>query len=141
MVLITLIGDSHARVGNRFYYMGPTEECKDCRLRNVCFNLDIGSLYEITQLRDTKHPCTLREGEVRVVQVDKVPFKAAIPKKLAIDGSVITFEPRTCNNIGCENRAFCCPVNLNSGDKHAIDEIIGDVRCPEGEALTLVKLE
>ena len=141
MVLVTLIGDSHARIGNRFYYMGPTEECRDCRLKNVCFNLDQGALYEIVQLRDTRHECTLREGDVRVVVVEKVPFSVAVPKKLAIDGSVITFEPQSCDNIGCPNWKYCCPANVAEGEKHSITSVVENLDCPRGETLVRVKME
>lgn len=141
MVLVTLIGEPHAHIGNRFYYMGPNDECKDCRLKNVCFNLDPGAMYEIVQLRDTEHECELREGSVRVVVVEKVPFQAAIPKKLAIDGSMITFEPRDCPQMGCPNRKFCCPINIAEGEKHAITEVIENLDCPIGETLVRVKME
>ena len=142
MVLITLIGDSNARIGNRFYYMGPTEECKDCRIRNVCFNLEQGALYEIVQMRDTWHDCQLREGEkVRVVEVEKVDFMASVPKKQAIDGSMITFEPRQCDMLSCSNRRFCCPSNVKEGEKHSITRVVENLDCPLGESLVLVKME
>lgn len=141
MVLVTLIGDSHARIGNRFYYMGPTEECKDCRLKNVCFNLEQGSLYEIVQLRDTRHDCALREDQVRVVVVEKVPFSAAVTKKLAIDGSVITFESQDCDNIGCPNHKYCRPANVADGEKRSIVDVVEPLECPKGESLVRVKLE
>lgn len=141
MVLVTLIGECHARIGNRFYYMGPTEECKECKMKNICFNLEHGALYEVVQLRDTRHECSLRGDKVRVVVVEKVPFQAAIPKKLAIDGSMITFEKRGCDNLACENRRYCAPVNAKDGGKYSITKIIGDLKCPMDEKLVLVKIE
>ncbi|MBO6084619.1 MAG: UPF0179 family protein [Candidatus Methanomethylophilaceae archaeon] len=141
MVLVTLIGDSHAHIGNRFYYMGPNDECKECRLKNVCLNLETGSLYEIVQLRDTEHECTLRESNVRVVVVEKVAFQAAVPKKLAMDGSMITFESRKCDNLGCPNKRFCDPSNLTDGDKRSITEVLEKLECPKGENLVRVKME
>lgn len=141
MVTVTLIGERHARIGNRFYYMGPTEECRDCRMKNICFNLEQGALYEIVQLRDTIHECSLREDNVRVVVVEKVAFQGAVPKKQAIDGSRITFESRKCDNLGCENRRYCVPPNAKDGEKYAITKVIGDLKCPCGEALVHVKLE
>ena len=120
MVLVTLIGDAHAHIGNRFYYLGPNDECRDCRLKNVCFNLDAGSLYEIVQLRDARHDCALREDQVRVVVVEKVPFQAAVPKKLAIDGSMITFESKACGRLDCKRWGGHCMfvyLTLDRGDK------------------------
>ncbi len=140
MVLVTLVGDSQARLGNRFYFVGPSTECKECRLRNVCFNLEPGALYEITGLRDTRHECALHESEVRVVEVEKKAFRAAVPKKSAIDGSMITFEARKCDNIGCENYQLCRPWNVKDGDKLSVTDVQEDLECQKGESLTLVKL-
>ena len=144
MVLVTLIGCEQARVGNRFYYcasLSDCKECKTCKLRSVCFNLDNGSLYEITSLRDTEHDCELNGSKVRVVEVEKKPFRAVVPKKIAIDGSMITFEPRACDNIGCEYYKLCRPDNVKDGEKLSVKDVIEDVKCPkDDEQLTLVKL-
>lgn len=141
MTLVTLVGDKQARIGNRFYFNGPSLECKDCKLRNVCFNLDAGSLYEIIGLRDTKHECKLLEESVRVVEVEKISFIASVPKKFAIDGSMITFEKKECAQIGCENYKYCCPANIKGTGKFSITKIIEDLKCPLDEKLTLVKME
>jgi uncharacterized protein (UPF0179 family) len=140
MVLITLIGETQARIGNRFYFVGPLTECKECRLRGVCFNLEPGSLYEVVGLRDTVHECPIHEGSVRVVEVERKQITAAIPRKLAIDGSTITFENRKCENLGCENHAYCHPVCLKDGTKLRITSIVGELECPDGEEIVLVKL-
>ena len=134
MGLVTIVGETQARIGNRFYFMGPLTECKECKLRNVCFNMETGSLY------DTIHDCTLRESKVRVVEVEKKAFRVAIPKKQAM-GSSIVFTSRKCNNIGCENWQFCCPANTKDGDRFSIVDDISDIRCPIGEQLRLVKIE
>ncbi|MFA7622902.1 MAG: UPF0179 family protein, partial [Candidatus Methanomethylophilaceae archaeon] len=62
MVLVTLIGESQARIGNRFYYLGPSLECRECRFKNVCFNLEVGRMYEVTELRDVHHECEMHES-------------------------------------------------------------------------------
>jgi hypothetical protein len=140
MVLITLIGEAQARIGNRFYFMGPLTECRECRLRGVCFNLEPGALYEVIRLRDTTHECPVHEGSVRVVEVERKSINAAVTRKYAIDGSVITFEARQCDNVGCDNRTYCIPISIKDGTKMRVTEIIGDMECPKGENLTLVKL-
>ena len=140
MVLITLIGATQARAGNRFCFVGPLTECKECRLRGVCFNLEPGALYEVVALRDTVHECPIHEGSVRVVEVEKRPTLAAVPSKYAIDGSMITFEGRSCDNMGCVNRIYCAPMCLKEGTKIRIADIIGDIECPNAENLVLVKL-
>lgn len=140
MKLVTIVGESQARIGNRFYFVGPLTECKECKLRNVCFNMEVGALYEIVDLRDTVHDCAIRESKVRVVEVEKKAFRAAVTKKQAM-GSSITFESRNCPNIGCENHQFCCPPNTKDGDRFSIVDDISDIKCPIGEQLRLVKLE
>ena len=140
MGLVTIVGETQARIGNRFYFMGPLTDCKECKLRNVCFNMEHGSLYEVIGLRDTVHDCAIRESKVRVVEVEKKPFRAAIPKKQAM-GSSVTFETRKCKNIGCENYQFCCPANAIDGRRLSIVDDVSDIKCPIGEQLRLVKLE
>ncbi|MCL2712481.1 MAG: UPF0179 family protein [Methanomassiliicoccaceae archaeon] len=140
MVLITLIGETQARIGNRFYFVGPLTECRECRLRGVCFNLEPGSLYEVVALRDAVHECPIHEGSVRVVEVERKPIPAAVLQKHAIDGSTITFESMKCNNLGCENRNYCVPMSIKDGTKLKITDVIGDLECSEGENVALVKL-
>ena len=141
MVLITLIGEAQAKVGNRFYYLGPLTECKDCRLKGVCFNLEPGHLYEVVGLRDAQHDCEIHESRVRAVEVKKIPVSVAIQNKKAIEGSMITFEAAKCENIGCENYMYCCPLGIREGTRFSISEIIGDLECLIGDKKVLVKLD
>lgn len=140
MVMITLIGETEARIGNRFYFIGPQTDCKECRLRSVCFNLEIGRLYEITSLRETHHDCEMHEGGVRVVEVEKKPISVCVPHKLAIDGSMITFESAKCESICCENWFLCHPIGIRNGEKLPIVDVSEDVDCQIKERLTIVKL-
>ena len=141
MVLITLTGEAQAMVGNRFYYLGPLTECKDCRLKGVCFNLEPGHLYEVIGLRDAQHDCEIHESKVRAVEVKKVPVSSAVQQKKAIDGSMITFEAAKCGNIGCDNYAYCCPHGIREGARYTISEIVRDIDCLIGEKRVLVKLD
>ena len=140
MVLITLVGVTQARIGNRFYFIGPLTECKECRLRGVCFNLEPGSMYEVVALRDAVHECPVHEGSVRAVEVERKPIIAAVQSKLAIDGSTVTFENKRCDNIGCENRAYCVSICIKDSTKLRITDVLGDIECPNGENIKLVKL-
>lgn len=140
MVLITLIGGPQAKVGNRFYYMGPLAECRECRLKGVCSNLETGHMYEIKGLRDTEHDCEVHESKARVVEVEKVPIPAAVHSKKAIDGSMITYEQVACDIRGCANRVLCRPVSLKDGMKLSITEVVGDIECMKGERLAMVRL-
>lgn len=140
MVLITLIGMGQANIGNRFSFIGPLTECKECRLRGVCFNLEPGTLYEVTALRSTVHECPVHEGPVKAVEVEKRPIAAAVPRKQAIDGSTISFESAKCRNIGCGNRSFCAPPNIKDGAKLRITGIGEEAECPCGETRMFVEL-
>ena len=140
MVLITLIGEDQARIGNRFYYTGPQTECRDCKLKGVCFNLEPGHQYEVTSIRDTKHECEIYDNGVRVVEIEKIPTLATVKKKYAIEGGMITYERNDCGRLGCDNYKLCHPIGLRDGDKRTIDEIEREVECPLDEKYVLVKL-
>lgn len=140
MVLITLIGESQAKPGKRFYFMGPQTDCKECRLRAVCFNLEQGSQYEVVALRDQKHECMATEDTVRAVEVEKVPIAGAVPKKIAIDGSMVTFSAPQCEQLGCENYMRCHPVGIEKEKKFSIVGIDGDAECPIGSDIVLVRM-
>ena len=135
-----MVGETQAHVGDRFYYIGPQTECKECKLKGVCFNLEAGRQYEIKSLRDTHHECEFHEGGVRVVEVEKIPTKACVPRKLAIDGSVITLGDNDCARLGCTYWNECHPVGLKAGDKLTVTDVIKKIECPNDIDLVLVKL-
>ena len=140
MVLITLIGEDQARIGNRFYYTGPQTECRECKLKGVCFNLEPGHQYEVIGIRDTKHDCEMHDNGVRVVEVAKIPTLATVGKKYAIEGGMITYENNSCGRLGCDFYRFCHPIGIRDGEKKTVDEIVEKVDCPIDENLMMVKL-
>lgn len=138
---VTLIGEKIAKVGSEFIYCGPLSECKDCRLRNVCFALDEGKLYRITKVRDVKHDCDIHEGGARVVEVERCETPLLLESRLAINGSTITYTLKEqCLNLGCEYYRYCFPNYLKGGEKLRIITVGKDILCPEGIKLTEVKL-
>ena len=140
MAAITLISESQAKEGNTFYYLGPQLECGNCKLKEVCFNLELGSMYEITAVRDQTHDCVFNEDRVRVVEIKKVAQRSAVPKKSAIEGGIITFKEQKCEWVACKNYRLCHPYALESGKKYSVIDIDGDAECLLGEKLVLVKL-
>lgn len=138
--MITVIGEGQAKAGNRFYFMGPQTECEKCKLRNICFNLEVGALYEITGVRDQLHDCSLNEDKVRVVEVEKRSRDAVAPKKSAIEGSIITFHEPECERMDCKNYLVCHPPATEDGKKYTVVKIEGSVDCPIGENLVFVGL-
>ena len=142
MAIVTLIGENLAKKGMEFTYIGPLTECRDCKVRNACFNLEVGRTYKITKVRDTTHDCKRHEGgKVRAIEVEKIPVEVAIPSKMAVEGSVIKFEPEKCLNMGCANYELCNPRGLKEGSKYRIIKIKGDVKCPDGKSLKSVLFE
>jgi hypothetical protein len=141
MVIITLIGEHQAKEGEEFVYRGPLTECRDCKLKAVCFNLDPGSAYMITGLREVKHQCRMHEDGVRVVEVEKVPLRCAVSSKLAIEGSTITLNGTRCGNLGCDNYRLCNPTWVTSNPKRRVTVLHGDIKCPDGSKMIEVDLE
>ncbi|QLH74343.1 MAG: UPF0179 family protein [Methanomassiliicoccales archaeon] len=141
MVIITLIGERQAKEGAKFIYRGPLTECRDCKLKAVCFNLDVGGLYKIKGKRDVHHECKIHEDGVRVVEVERVPIRAVISKKAAVDGSTISIEGARCKNLGCEKYLLCHPPGLEKGMKGRIVKLCNDIDCPEGQRLVEVMLD
>ncbi len=141
MAIVTLIGENLAKKGMEFTFLGPLTECRDCKLRNACFNLDVGRKYRIKALRDTTHECKIHEGKVRAVEVEKIPTEAAIPSKMAVEGTSIRYTPEKCLNVGCKYYGLCNPMGLKEGSKYRIVKIKGDIKCPEGKELKSVLFE
>ena len=90
MVLVTVVGESQCKKGFEFVFGGPLAECRECKVKNVCFHLEQNRWYRVTGIRDVHHDCRVHEGGVRVVEVERVPTRAAIPNAQAVEGSIIT---------------------------------------------------
>jgi len=141
MVVITLIGEHQARVGEMFVYRGPLTECRDCKLKAVCFNLEAGGLYRIKNLRDVQHECRIHEEGVRVVEVEKVKQSGALPRRSAIEGSTVTFEEIKCDTLGCANWRLCHPIGVEKGMKFKVSKVDKEIECPAGNRMMAVVLE
>lgn len=140
MVLVTLIGEKQVKEGNEFIYSGPLSECKDCRLKGVCFNLEEGKRYRISSVRRLHHNCRVHEEGVRVVEVEVVPVSTAIPVKAAVEGSTVTIDIPDCKEIGCDHYRICHPIGLKTRQKMMIVEVKGKIKCPQKRALREVRL-
>jgi len=141
MVLVTVVGELQCRKGLEFVFGGPLAECRDCKVRNVCFHLEEGRIYRVTAVRDVHHECKVHEGGVRVVEVEKVPTRAAIQKSAAVEGSLITFEESNCDWIGCKHFGVCRPAGASEGMKFRVASAGEDLDCPRGRALRIALLD
>jgi len=141
MVTITLIGERQAKPDVIFVYKGFVPECRECKLKAVCFNLDSGGVYRIKSVRDVRHECRLHEDGVRVVEVEKIPATVCVAQKFALEGSTITYDEVRCKNLGCSNYRLCHPVAVERGNKYKIRQVHGEVVCPEGNKIIEVVVE
>ena len=140
MTLVTLVGRLMAKVGNEFIYCGPVSACKECRIKKVCFNLHQGKRYRVISVREKTHDCIVNEDKVNIVEVEEIPSLITLPKRLAIEGSTITFEPQGCNNLGCDNYSECIPFGLASGTKLKVLKALDKVECEDGNYLIRVEV-
>ena len=140
MTKITLIGNGQAKGGYEFTYLGPSNECKECRLKGVCFQLEEGRRYKIIGLRERQHECKLHEGGVRVVEVEALPIPMAIEDTLAVEGSTVKVEPIDCDNLACKHYLLCNPPGIKKGMKMKVDSVTKGMRCVKGNKLKEVAL-
>ena len=139
MVLVTLIGEKLAVEGKEFTYIGSNSECRNCKLKTVCFNLKPGRKYKITKIRDKQHNCTIHEGNVVVVEVNEMPILASINKELS-EGTKTKVSKKECKNIGCDSFEICTNIALQQEKTYTIKKDYGKINCPVGYELYKVEL-
>lgn len=138
MTLVTLIGEKLAEEKLEFIYLGPQNDCRNCKLKTVCFNLKLGRRYKINNIREKRHSCTIHEGTAAVIEVEELPIRTSIDKKLS-EGANTKIEKKPCNNIGCENYEYCS-IELQKDKNYKITKIIKEIKCPIGYELQLAEL-
>lgn len=132
MAQVTLVGERQAVVGHEFVYRGPQPECRDCKVKTVCLNQEVGVRYRITAVRDVAHPCLLNEERARAVEVETAPPALSLPVRIAVEGAVVAYEPLVCANAACPNYRVCHPVGIEPGRKLRILGTGPDLACPLG---------
>ena len=138
--LITLVGEEIAKEGKAFVFMGEQLVCSECKLKNICLNLEKGSRYKIVKVRDPQHDCELTEGKARIVEVEKMSRTVCVDKKYAIDGSFITFFPSGCGQSGCPHYHMCNPDGIENESKVKILSVGEKAKCAIGENKVVVEL-
>ncbi len=138
MPLVTLIGEKLAKNGEEFVYIGPQNDCRNCKLKTVCFNLKPGRGYKIINVREKRHDCNVHQGSVCVVEVEELPIIASIDKKLS-EGATTKIAKKECRNIGCEYFDIC-NVTLQKDKSYKITKIYESIDCPLGYELQKAEL-
>lgn len=139
MPLVTLIGEKLAKKDTEFIYIGPNNECRNCKLKTVCFNLKTGRKYKITNIRDKKHNCNVHEGTAAVIEVQELPIITAIDKKYS-KGSKEKIKKKDCRSIGCIHYELC-NVELNKDRNYTVIKIFEEIECPTGYKLNKAELK
>ena len=139
MPLVTLIGEKIAKKDAEFVYLGPNNECKNCKLKTVCFNLKTGRKYKITNVRDKKHNCNVHEGTAAVIEVEELPIVASVDKKIG-EGNTTKIEKKSCNSIGCCYYEIC-NITLQKDKNYTVIKIFEEIDCPLGYELNKVELK
>lgn len=143
MKIVALLGVRMAQPGLMFIHMGPSEECKSCKLYTACMgNLETGRRYMVVEVKEKQHNCKIHEGGVRVVKLIEPEIPAVIPANLASKGVIIRFSPPKCAH-GCKLREFCFPEGLREGDRVRVVEVVGKPpgECVLGRSVRMVKLK
>ena len=138
--MITLIGKNLAKKGMEFQYIGPLLECRDCKLKNVCFNLDEGKWYRITKVRDKEHDCKVHEGEkVVTVEVEEIPVPIAVELNTVVEGETIVYRRINYRDHNCkEDYELFHPIGLRDGMKIRIVKVAGDIKCKNNKTFKKV---
>lgn len=140
MAQITLVGERQAIEGHEFVYRGPQPECRECRVKAVCLNQEVGRRYRITRVREVSHPCLLNEERARVVEVEPAPPPCSLPVRVAVEGAIIGYEPLVCANAACPNYALCHPLGIGPGQRIRIQDVGGELACPLGYTIVPVRV-
>ncbi|HID25965.1 MAG TPA: UPF0179 family protein [Thermoplasmata archaeon] len=139
MPMVTLVGERIAREGNEFIYLGPSSECRNCKLKTACFNLKKGRRYRIVGIREKRHSCNLHDGGVHVVEVEETPIIGAVDKnaKKGLQIKVSTFD---CQHLDCENFELCHNPALQSNKSYRVVKIMDQLNCIDGREIREAEL-
>lgn len=141
MVLVTVVGEQQCRKGFEFVFGGPLADCRECKVKNVCFHLEQNRWYRVKDVRDVHHECKIHEGGVRVVEVERIPTRAALPARAAVEGAMLTFEESDCNRPGCKYYRLCRPLGAEESMRFRIASVEDEIECPKGPRLKIVSLD
>ncbi|KJE49388.1 MULTISPECIES: UPF0179 family protein [Acidiplasma] len=132
---ITLIGVDLARKGDVFTFVGPlTGKCDECRIRNVCFNLEEGKRYKIVNVKEQINPCFIfNKNKVSTVEVEEMPntFNVQYSRHL-IDGISLELKSMKCDYITCPFIEKCNLINYKGSKKIVVRKVLGKIKCPKG---------
>jgi hypothetical protein len=125
-----------AKKGLEFTYLGPSSECKNCKLKTACFNLKKGRNYRIDGIREKRHSCNLHDGGVRVVEVEEMPIIAFIDKD-SKEGRKVRIDTMECRHLDCEYYDTCHTLQ---NKEYKVEKILKPVECKDGRELVRAEI-
>ena len=137
---LSFIPKDVVKVGYKFSHQGGTQTCKKCQYIQVCIQqLELGSSYEIVEVRGKEHPCLIDNGIMVVCEVKKINDTVAVENQKYLENLISTRKPIECNEVLCENYDYCVSVKYMQTSKIKIIEKKRDIKCPLGYNLVLVE--
>ena len=136
---MTLIGKRLAVEGIEFTYLGANNECRNCKLKTVCFNLKSGRHYKITKIRDKQHSCNVHDGNVVVIEVKELPILTTADENLS-EGIELKIKKKECRNIGCPYFELCNNMALQKDKTYRVEKIYEKIECLKDYKLNKVEL-
>ena len=145
MSTVTLIGTRLAEPGAEFVYHGEADGCAGCPYRSQCLNLNTGTKYRITSIRENAQTldCAMHDDGVRAVEVEPVSIEANIASKGAFAGSKTTLSG-PCPYVECPSHEYCEPDGLEFDEEYRIRNHVGEPPhevCHLDRSLELVELD
>ena len=144
MSTVTLVGARLAEPGQEFVFQGEASGCEGCPYRSQCLNLDEGTRYEVTDVRENTQvlDCAVHDEGVRAVEVEPASVTVNVPSKSAYSGSKAKLAGE-CPHSDCPSHPFCVPLGAEFDEEYPIEEVLGDPpheTCALDRDLTQVEL-
>ena len=141
--MITLIGKDLAKIGNKFVFYGPAEECEECRFKSSCVDsLEENRKYIIKDVKENGQKCEIHdENIVLPVEIERANIDILSNSKNIFEGATFHYEPIECDE-NCEFKEYCFPEGLIKEDKCIILKNNGKHKgtCKKGYDLNLLEL-
>lgn len=134
MAKISLIGLDLAKEDLEFTFVSPLVGCAECRIKNVCFNLEPGKNYRVKKVRDKVHPCNVfNHDQVATIEVEEVDEKVNLQYGRKVqEGSKVTLKSLECDHYTCPNIEACNLIHKREGMKATISKVEEKLDCPKG---------
>jgi len=128
---------------NVFTFVTPLQTCSECRIKNVCFNLEAGKTYRISKVREQINPCLVyNTGKVSTIEVEEVEetFNIRYGNRLQ-EGSTINVTGMRCDHITCQNIETCNLIHKKEPVKVNVSKIVEKIECPKGYDMRRVSVK